>query len=91
MRDDPATGGRDGEQDGLPNRRYDTRVSTRATGGHTRLAAVSGNFCNGILLFKSKRATLIKGGSHALKPLPATHVQAHQRRTPTHTMPNVLL
>jgi len=35
------------------NCRSDTRVSTRATGGHTRNAALSGNFCNGILLFKS--------------------------------------
>jgi len=32
-----------------------------------------------------------KGRSHALKPLPATHVQAHQRRTPSHPMPNVPL
>jgi len=34
---------------------------------------------------------LPKGGSHALKPVGATHVQAHQRRTPTHPMPNVPL
>jgi len=54
VRDDPATGGRGGEQDGLPNRRPDTRVSTRATGGHTKISALSGNFCNGILLFKSR-------------------------------------
>jgi len=30
-------------------------------------------------------------GSHVLKPLPATHVQAHQRRKSTHPMPNVPL
>jgi len=59
-RDDPATGGRGGEQDGLPNRRSDTRMSTRATEGHTRIAALSGTFCNGILHFKSKNATLTR-------------------------------
>jgi len=32
-----------------------------------------------------------KGGTHALGRLEATHVQAHQRRTPTHPMPNVPL
>jgi len=32
-----------------------------------------------------------KGGSHALKPLAATHVQARQRRASSHPMPNVSL
>jgi len=32
-----------------------------------------------------------EGGTHALKHLPTTHVQAHQRRKPTHPMPIVLL
>jgi len=60
VRDDPATGGRGGEEDGLPNRSSDTRESIRATRGHTRTAALSGNFCNGKLLFKFKRATLTR-------------------------------
>jgi len=55
--------GRGGEEDGLPNRRSDTRVSIRATGGHTRIAALSRNFCNGIFLFKSKRATFTRRGA----------------------------
>ena len=49
------------------NCRSDTRVSTRATGGHTRIAALSGNFCNGILLFKSERATLTRRASGRFK------------------------
>jgi len=56
VQDNPATGGRGGEQFGLPNRRSDTRVSTRATGDHTRIEALSGNFCNGILLFKIEKS-----------------------------------
>ena len=57
VRHDSATGGRGGEQDGLPNRLSDTTVPTRATGGHTRIETLSGTFCNGVLRFKSKRAT----------------------------------
>jgi len=56
VQDNPATGGRGGEQFGLPKRRSDTRVSTRATGDHTRIEALSGNFCNGILLFKIEKS-----------------------------------
>ena len=60
VRDDPATSGRGGKEDGLQNRRSDKRVSIRATGGHTRIAALSGYFRNGVLLCKSKRATLTR-------------------------------
>jgi len=80
VRHDPATSGRGGEQHGLPNRRSDTRVSTRASGGHTRIEALSGNFCNDILLFKSRRATLTKSRFHALRRMSATHIGAHRTR-----------
>jgi len=35
-------------------------VPIAASAGHTRIATLSGNFCNGDFLFKSKRATLTR-------------------------------
>jgi len=63
VRHHSATGGRGGEQDGLPSRLSDTTVPTRASGGHTRIEPLSGTFCNGVLRFKSKRATLTMRGN----------------------------
>jgi len=79
-----------GEQDAAPISLFHVEPVT-ASLAHTRFVVLSSNLCNAIVAFRSKRATLTKGQSRALIPLAATHVHAHQRRTPSHPMPNVLL
>jgi len=44
-------------------------VAIAASAGHPRIESLSGNFCNAILVFKSKRATLTRRGrGGALRP-----------------------
>jgi len=49
------------------------------------------DICEPCVYGKAAMTPMPKVGSLALKPLAATHVQARQRRTSSHPMPNVLL
>ena len=71
--------------------RADRAVSQASTGG-VRVGFDGWSSCNlGHLEPQDRAINQPKGGSHALKPLAATHVQADQRRTPSHPMPTFML
>jgi len=51
----------DGKRSGK-NSLLSAPVAIAASAGHPRIESLSANFCNAILVFKSKRATLIRRG-----------------------------